>query len=54
MTSVTIHRVETVVVERTETDGIAWTTVKVTDSEGVATEITLHHPVNQSPMLTQG
>ena len=54
MTALTIHRVETVRVERTEAKGIAWTTLRITDSHGVKTEITLHHAVNAAPLITQG
>lgn len=54
MTYMTVHRVDTVTVERTEAQGIAWTTIKVTDTEGHLTEVTLHHPVNAAPLITQG
>ena len=54
MTTLTIHGVEAVRVGRTETRGVAWTTIKVTDTDGRLTEITLHHAVNAAPLITQG
>jgi hypothetical protein len=54
MTSLTVHRVETVKVERTEWEEIAWTTIKVSDTDGIVTEITLHHAVTAAPLITQG
>ena len=54
MTSLTVHRVETVKVERTEAYEIAWTTIKVTDTDGMVAEITLHHATTAAPLITQG
>ena len=57
MTSLIIHRVKSVKIERMETaglDAIAWTELVITDDEGVRTSITLHHDIDLAPIRQQG